>query len=323
MKFDIVEVFTRAAKITWKYKVLWIFGILASCGRGGGNNSNSSSDEINENGVNPLSPEMQRQFAEFSNRLMNWFEQNPWILYALIAFVLIAIVVQIVFSLVGTAGLARGVVHVENGAESLEFGELLSESFRYFWRLFAAGLVIWLPVFVLIFGSLFALLYSIDGTTDDVAMGSGLAIFFISLCCCMLPISIALNLYHTQVIRAITVEENGIFSAFARGWQIFSGNFLALLLTGVILFIGSFILQLIISLPIFLLILPLMAAFAQGNITSWQPFLAVGIFILCYSPIAWFLSGVLVTYTETVWTLAYVRITQPKEETPVFSEANA
>jgi len=322
MKFDIVEVFTRAAKITWKFKVLWIFGILASCGRGGGNNSNSSSDG-SENGVNPLSPEMQRQFEEFSNRFVNWFEQNPWILYAMIAFVLVALVVQIVFSLVGTAGLARGVFHAENGAESLEFGELLSESFRYFWRLFGAGLVIWLPVFVLIFGSFFALLYSMDGMTDEVAMGSGLVIFFISLCCCMLPVSIALTLYHTQVIRAITVEDNGVFSALARGWQIFSGNFLAFLLIGVILFIGSFILQLIISLPIFLLVLPLMAAFVQGNITSWQPFLAVGVFILCYSPIAWFLSGVLITYTETVWTLAYVRITQPKEETPVLSEANA
>ena len=41
MNFDFIEVFTRAAKITWKYKVLWIFGILASCGRSSGGSSNS------------------------------------------------------------------------------------------------------------------------------------------------------------------------------------------------------------------------------------------------------------------------------------------
>jgi hypothetical protein len=33
---NIGEVLSRAWKITWKYKVLWIFGILAGCASGGG-----------------------------------------------------------------------------------------------------------------------------------------------------------------------------------------------------------------------------------------------------------------------------------------------
>jgi len=35
MKFDFGYVFTRSAKILWKYKVLWIFSILSSCSRWG------------------------------------------------------------------------------------------------------------------------------------------------------------------------------------------------------------------------------------------------------------------------------------------------
>jgi len=36
MNFNFGEVLTRAWQITWKYKVLWIFGILAGCTNGGG-----------------------------------------------------------------------------------------------------------------------------------------------------------------------------------------------------------------------------------------------------------------------------------------------
>jgi hypothetical protein len=52
----------------------------------------------------------------------------------------ISIVLQIFFNLVGTAGLARGVVQAENGAVDIQFGELFSESLGYFWRLFGAAL---------------------------------------------------------------------------------------------------------------------------------------------------------------------------------------
>ena len=36
MNFNFGEVLTRAWQITWKYKVLWIFGILAGCSEGSG-----------------------------------------------------------------------------------------------------------------------------------------------------------------------------------------------------------------------------------------------------------------------------------------------
>ena len=30
------EILTKAWKIIWKFKILWVFGILSSCGHGGG-----------------------------------------------------------------------------------------------------------------------------------------------------------------------------------------------------------------------------------------------------------------------------------------------
>lgn len=327
MNFDFIEVFTRAAKITWKYKVLWIFGILAGCGRSSGGSSNSggngggSGSEITNN---PLTPEMMSQLESVGTRVVSWFEKNPWIIFAFILFVLISIVLQIFFNLVGTAGLARGVVQAENSAESIHFGELFSESLGYFWRLFGAALVIWMPVMVIFILAFFVMLIpAMNGNMNDVAIGSGLVLFFISMCCCLFPLSIALNLYHLQVKRSITVDNLGVFEALARGWQVLSKNILILLIIGVVLFIAGAIIGVLLALPLIMLLLPLMQAFIQGNITSWRPFIAVGIFSLCYSPIAWLVTGVVMTYTESVWTLTYLRVTKSQEEAPIFVEGNA
>lgn len=324
MKFDMFEVFARAAKITWKYKVLWIFGMLASCGRSGGSNSNSGSRRSVSPGDSPLSPEMMRQMEAFFGRVEAWFQHNTWILFALFAFVFIAIVLQIFFSLVGTAGLARGVVHAENNVETLRFGELFGESLDYFWQLLGAALVIWIPFIVIFVLSMFAFLIpSMEGQASEAAFGGGLMIFLLAFCCCAIPFSIALNLYHFQVKRAILVEGKGVFGALVRGWQVFSQNIVAMLIIGILLGIAGFIVGVLLALPVLLLIFPLMQSLIQGNITSWQPFTAAGIFILCYTPVAWFVRGVLTTYTESVWTLTYLRLTLPARETPVFVEAHA
>ncbi len=325
MNFDFIEVFTRAAKITWKYKVLWVFGILASCGRGSGGNSNYQGNQSGSGiAENPLDPEMTRKAEAFFEQLGNWFKQNTWVIYAAIALFVLLIVLQTFLNIVGAAGLARGVVRVEGGAESLPFGELFSESLRYFWRLLGAGLIIWLPffvIFVLIFVAMMIAVFSDAGNSP--AMGGAFLLVIISMCCCMLPFTIVLGLYSQQVNRSITVEDRRVIDSLARGWQVFSKNIVILLIIAVVIFIGGFLVGVIIALPVILLMVPLMESFVRGNITSWQPFMAVGVFILCYSPLAWLISGILTTFTESVWTLTYLRLIKPKEEAPVFIEANA
>ncbi len=56
--FNFGEVLTRAWKTIWKHKVLWIFGILASCARGGGssNGGGGSSSYQTSSGENTLFP---------------------------------------------------------------------------------------------------------------------------------------------------------------------------------------------------------------------------------------------------------------------------
>src|SRR5215204_6597599 len=62
--FNFGEILTRAWQIIWKHKVLWVFGILASCGRGGssGNSGNSGSSGDNGFGGSDLPPQVMQWF---------------------------------------------------------------------------------------------------------------------------------------------------------------------------------------------------------------------------------------------------------------------
>ena len=64
MNFNFGEILTRAWQIVWKNRVLWIFGILASCGRGGSSFNSSSSSQGDGGFDTPpdLPPQIQELF---------------------------------------------------------------------------------------------------------------------------------------------------------------------------------------------------------------------------------------------------------------------
>ena len=70
MSFNFGEVLTRAWQIIWKHRVLWIFGILASCGRGGGGgNGGGGNSGFQTQGPDINVPPQLEQF-------FNWVAQN-------------------------------------------------------------------------------------------------------------------------------------------------------------------------------------------------------------------------------------------------------
>jgi hypothetical protein len=49
-----------------------------------------------------------------------------------------------------------------------------------------------------------------------------------------------------------------------------------------------------------------------------------GVCLCLYIPVAWLLNGILTAYTESAWTLTYMRLTTtPSENPPAVLEANA
>jgi hypothetical protein len=128
-----------------------------------------------------------------------------------------------------------------------------------------------------------------------------------------------------QSNRAIVIENLSLFDGLKRGWEISKSNIGPLIVMGLILFGITFVLGIIIALPIFIVVFPTIFAFAMGEGQSFTP-IYIALACLClYTPISWLLNGILTTYTQSAWTLTYLRLTRKPEapEAPVFADPNA
>lgn len=325
MNFNFGEVLTRAWQIIWKHKILWVFGILASCGRSGGNfNSNFNSGGGNGGGGQP---------TQIPPQMMRWLqtiEQNlTTIIIVVTAVVCVIWIVTIFLGAIGKIGLIRGTAQAEGGAESLVFGELFSGSVPYFWRMFGLSLILSIPAFlvaivvaVVVVGALAA-----SGGSDAgvVAVFSSVPLL-IGCICLLVPVMFVLGMIFQQAERAVVLENMGLLPSITRGWEVFKANLGPIILMAIILGVIGVVAGFLISIPFFLLIFPAMFAFfavsALGGGGSGSLIL-ISVCACIFLPIALALQGVVISYTESAWTLTYMRLTKPQDAAPAVVEANA
>lgn len=326
MNFNFGEVLSRAWQIIWKHKVLWIFGILASCARSGSNFNSSSrgGGDGNDNGFGGM--------PDFPPQLQQFFEtisQNATAFIAIaVAIICIFWIAAIFLGTIGKIGLIRGTWQAEGGgAESLIFGQLFSESMPYFWRVFGLSLVVGLPFLILI-GALVAggLVFGISMSqgSDTSAFGFlAMLPFLIGCLCLLIPIGFVINMIVRQAERVIVLDDTPVLPSISRGWDIFRNNLGPIILMTIILFVIALVAGLIIAIPIIIVVVPAAIAFMAGNAQNWTPMIIAGVLLCLYIPISMLLNGILIAYTESVWTLTYMRLIKPQDNAPVVLEANA
>ena len=303
--FNFGEVLTRAWKIIWKHKVLWVFGILASFARGGGGGSAGGGNSGYQTGSGdaPFSTE---QFERGIQQAAQFFEQNLWIIIAGVVILVLLFFLLYAAGMMGRIGLIKGVYKVENGAERLSFGELWSESRPYFWRIFGMNFLIGLA-FVLIFIPLVIFGF--------VTVGIGF-ICILPLLCILVPISWVIAVVMEQAQPAIVLENLGILDGLKRGWQIVKTNAIPIIILAIVLAVGGVMIGIIIALPLILSLLPIFI----GMNTLNESFTLVYIALACcalYLPVIIFLNGILTAYIKSAWTLTYLRLAKPTESAAV------
>ncbi len=317
MSFNFGEILTRAWQITWKYKVLWIFGMLAGCsqgnggGSGGGGGSSGPTNYSNGPSNFNLPPELQR-LANMVERAGDWLIENWWIFIVLGVVVLLLILLGIFLGTMGRIGLIKGSYQAEQGAERLSFGELFSESLPYFWRVFGLSFLIGLTFLVILLP--FVLLGVLTAGVGFLCL--------LPLLCLLIPVGWAVGLILEQANRAIVLEDRSMLEGLKRGWEILKGNPGPLIVMSLILFGIAFVVGIVIALPILIVVFPAVFAFAMNEGRSFTPlYIAIGVICL-YAPISWLLNGILNTFVQSAWTLTWMRLTRSPDslEKPVFAE---
>lgn len=288
------EVLTKAWQIIWKHKILWFFGILASIGSWGGNNINYSFSGTQSLEVPPAFQEFTRSPGEMA----------AWIFLGVIVLLLL-IALVIFLNTIGRIALIRGSQAADSGSVRIIFGELFSGSLPYFWRVFLLNLLFGLAMAIV---SILIILVMVFGSIATLFVG---LICFIPLCCLLIPIGWAINIFLEQAIIAIVIENLGIIEGLSRGWKIFSTNLGTMIGMGLILWIISLVTGLIISIPLFVTLSPIIGAALWQTENLMEGALIFSIVCFClYLPVLVLLLGILTSYVKSVWTLTYLRLTR-------------
>ena len=323
MNFNFGEVLTRAWQIIMKYKVLWIFGILAGCGRGGGNFRGNSGGGGNGGGGAP-------NFPPQVLRLFEFIQQNLTVIIVLSCVLILLIwAVTIFLSTIGKIGLIRGTSQAEAGAERLVFGPLFSESMPYFWRIFGLSLIVGLPIVIVVaaivaVGVAFAVSASGGNNNGGLAF-LGILPLLIGCFCLLIPIMFVIGMIVRQAENAIVLEDLRLLPAISRGWEVFRNNLGPIIVMAIILAVIGLVVGFVIAIPVLIIVVPAAITFAVGNAQNWTPMIIAGVLLCLYIPVSLFLNGIATAYVESAWTLTYMRLTAapPQDNAPVVLEANA
>jgi hypothetical protein len=301
------EVLSRAWNITWKYKVLWIFGLLASLAGGGSN----------------LNTDYRMQGDQFPSQFgqNGGFENLPaWAIGLLLLAVLVMVVVFVLLGTLGRAGLARGAWLADSGEQRLGFNHLFAESRAYFSRVLVLGIL----SFAVGIGLL--ILIAIP-TVLAAALTGGVAVLcFLPFLCVLIPVFLALSLIFDLGTIAITGENLGVMDGLRRGWEVFRANLGVMIALAVVLWIAGAVVNFIVALPMLAVMTPLIAGVMLGG--GWGE-LATGslvvtvILFLLYLPVLLAVKAVLTTYVTTSWTLAFRRLTGRAESSAAIIDVPA
>ena len=145
MNLDLGGTLSRAWKITWNNKILWLFGILASRGGGGGSNFNYNTGGGGGGGTGGqpgnLPPEVQRFFDQLDPNMVTA------VVIGLICLGLILAIVVTALSVIGRGGLIGGIQRANAGSK-VTFREAWGIGVKHFWTLFLIGLAVGLITFL-------------------------------------------------------------------------------------------------------------------------------------------------------------------------------
>ena len=300
---DFGKVLGRAWEITWRWKVLWIFGFLASLGQGSRGGSSS--------------------FQTGGQDLDRWV-QRPDELWALMGGVVLAVICVLfiiaiilwVVSVISRGALIAGVVQVEDEG-STSFGQAWAVGRKKFWTLFGLGVLAALPMLILvILGVIFFGVGIASGVgLMDVQEAAGIGTIVITsligicfLCCGLFLVGIVLEQIRIYGERAAILEDAGWIDAFKRGWQVITENLGATIILWLIFFAIGIVIFVISFGIIIMLAAPFLALFGLSDIGAWMiaPAACLGLVMLIIFAL---LRSVVATYISATWTLAYRELT--------------
>jgi len=316
---NIGEILSKAGQIIWKYKVLWIFGIFASCSATSGNAGSSARTTYGDSSV---------YIARALDNIDTWV----WVAIGLVLFVMVLVVIAIVMALstFGRIGLVQGTALADEDENAeITFSGLFNSGKPFFWRVLGMNLLIGVMFFIL-----FALLGFFYLFASVVTLGLAL-ICLLPLLCVLVPIIWFISTFVEMANVAIVVDDLSVTEGIQRGWTVFKDNLGNMAVMALVLTLGGMVVGMILAFPLMLAMAPITFGLLSLFFGDAGGFPIGGIILssLCvvaYLPVLIVVGGIVRAYILSAWTLTYLRLTRedigdleplPEPEPPSAPEA--
>lgn len=301
---DYGKTLSRAWRIVWENKWLFVLGFLAALGGGGGGNSFNSN-------FRSSSPD---DFGQFSGNFGEVISQLAPFIGVLVCFFILLVIVLWLLRLVGEAGMIASVDRLEAG-EKLTLRDGFNAGKSYLKSMAGLSLILYGPFLVV--GLIFAIvgasvaLTTLNGGEDFLASGFGLAALCIIPLVCILAIAgVVVAFVYPMAQRSIIIEGLAVRDGIRRGWQVLRQNLVEIILLGIIFAVIGFfvgILTLVVALPLALIfIIPTVIAAAQGTAVFTAGSIILGaIGVILFILLAAAIGSVVRAFQSAAFTLGY------------------
>ncbi len=328
---DYGRIIKRSLEITWRNKVLWIFGIAATLfGAGGGGGGSGAGNNLFQYSFNKQDMEHWQSpsfgpWGQFRPPDVNWETVGAIILglvFLLLAVALVMAILGIIVRYTSFGAMIGMVAEVEE-TERTRFKSGLKTGWSRFLRLFAMDLLIGIGILIIIgvlilIGIVAGLLVTgviaflsesgrspALGIILGVGLGMGALILFVLI---LVAVSAITTLVREYAFRDCVLNKKGVFESLGTGFRMLRQRMresllMWLLMVGINLALG------IVLVPFTLLGVVAMVgpAFAIWGITESAPaaILSAIPFALVFILVSIVLGGVYLTFQSTVWTLTF------------------
>lgn len=318
---DYGEVFVKAGRLIWKHKILWLFGLFASCA---GGNPGSFNTQFESGNLANFKGPVPDQLQSFLLGLQQTLHQTPaWFFGLALALFCGAGILFWLVGVYGRTGLARGAWLADGGEEQLAFGSLSGDAMRSYGKVLLASLLTGLPglavglVFLLIVGFSFASLFS----QRLPGLGVGLICLGVPLFCLLLPLLWLVGVWGDLATVAIVGESLGVIAGLQRGWHFLTRRLGSVLLFAVLLFMAQIVFGILVGIvfaPLGIGVI-LGGALSRGSLNIGLGLILLALLLLV--PIALFLSAVFHSYLGTAWVLVFRRLAAAEAQPPLVPTA--
>lgn len=293
------DVLRRTWQITWRFKGLWILGILAGCsgGGGGGGSSSGSGGGVRYQFDGGRFPEPDYYFRNLDPNVV------AFLTTALICLGILLVIGLFVLGIMGQAGLISGFDLADEG-HAITLSIAFRRGLHYFWKVLGAQVLLWILAVIVVIvlfggGALLAL------GTLGVAL-----ICLVPLACLLVPALLLFGVYVMLTQVALVVEELDFSAAFSRSWQVMRENVGNVILLGLILIVGGAVVGFLLSLLVLPAALPALTALAIGGDQVVAGGIALSVLAtVVLLPVLILVNGVIQAFATGVWTIAYRRMT--------------